>query len=99
MKKLLATCLSLIALSFGCGSMIILSDQPDGESCSFWFNKGNPTDSWFVCNRIKDPSIKTEYRIDDPHVYGLKGMPIDSFKVYQEYVFKLREEIIQCRAK
>jgi hypothetical protein len=90
MKKLLAICLSLS----GCAN---LPDQPDGWSCSFFYDKINPLSSVFLCNRIEDVSIQKEFPIQDPLVFGAKCMDLDTFAAYSDYVYKLRKEVIQCR--
>ena len=100
-KRALVTFLSFIfgVAVFGCGSAVIFPDQPDGWSCSFFYNKEIPTESSFLCNRIRKPEISKEFKISDPFINGAKAMDIESFRAYSGYVFKLRDELIQCRGQ
>jgi hypothetical protein len=93
MKPLLAICLSL-SLS-GCAG---LPDQPDGWSCLFFYDSGNPAHSSFMCNRIKHPEVSQEFNLDDPTMGGAHCMDIKTFKAYSDYVFKLREDLINCKS-
>lgn len=99
-KALLATFLSFgLGAVVGCAGTAILPDQPDGWSCAFFYNKEDPVNSSFLCNRIRNPEIAKEFLISDPFIFGAKAMDIESFQAYSNYVFKLRAEVIECRGQ
>jgi len=74
-----------------------LPDQPDGWVCTFFYDEAEPLNSVFLCNRIKDPSIAKEFRVSDPDFKNAHCMDLNTFKDYSGYVFKIQEELLQCR--
>jgi hypothetical protein len=74
-----------------------LPDQPDGWSCLFAFDKQNPEKSSFICSRIKSPKDTKEFPISDPFMDEAHCMDWNTFKDYERYVFKLRQELLNCR--
>lgn len=91
MKNLLAAFLSLGMIS--CAGLL---GQPDGWSCSFFYDSVNPLKSVFLCNRIQNPKTKKEFPINDPFMQGAKCMDLGTFKAYSDYVFQLEQDLIQC---
>lgn len=93
MKKQLEIFLSLVLTA--CAAP--LPDQPDGWSCSFFYDNINPSESSFLCNRIRNPSEAKEFKISDPFIQGAKAMDLESFRAYSNYVFQIRKELIECQ--
>jgi hypothetical protein len=64
----------------------------------FFYDEGNPAHSSFICNSIRDPSTTKELLVSDPEMGDAHCMDLDSFRAYSEYVFKLRNALIGCKA-
>lgn len=74
-----------------------MPDKPNGWSCTLAYSQDDPAKSVYICNRMENPDESAKFLIHDPAFKNAHCMDLESFRGYTDYVFKLRNELMECR--